>query len=86
MPEICRFYGLIVAMFYNDHTPPHFHVRYGDAKAIIAIETLELLDGSLPPRALALTLEWAAGRRSELRRDWKLARDRAPLEPIAPLE
>ena len=54
MPEISRFFGIIVAMFYNDHAPPHFHVRYGEQKAIIAIETLRLLEGKLKPRTLGL--------------------------------
>ena len=45
MPELCRFFGMIITMFYDDHAPPHFHVRYGEHKAIIAIESLALLDG-----------------------------------------
>ena len=76
MPEISRFFGMIIAMFYDDHAPPHFHVRYGDQRAIIAIS----------PRALALATEWAAQHQAELRRDWELARQHAPLQPIPPLE
>ena len=52
MPEICRFYGIIIAMYYNDHAPPHFHARYGKHRAIISIEGLMLLEGDLPPQAL----------------------------------
>ncbi|XGV97079.1 MAG: DUF4160 domain-containing protein [Leptolyngbya sp. BL-A-14] len=52
MPEISRFFGIIIAMYYNDHPPPHFHVRYGHQKAIISIQTLTLLEGSLSPRVL----------------------------------
>ena len=52
MPEISRFFGIIVAMFYNDHNPPHFHARYGEHKAVIAIETGEIIEGRLPPRVL----------------------------------
>ena len=66
MPEISRFFGIIVAMFYNDHAPPHFHVRYGDQKAIIAIETLRIIGGELRPRALALVVEWATLHQDEL--------------------
>jgi len=55
MPEISRFFGIIMAMYYEDHAPPHFHVRYGDHRAI---ETLEAIAGRLPPRALGLVLEW----------------------------
>lgn len=57
MPELCRFFGMIITMFYDDHAPPHFHVRYGEHKAIIAIESLALLEGYLPPRALGLVAE-----------------------------
>jgi hypothetical protein len=86
VPEISRFFGIIIAMFYDDHAPPHFHVRYGDQKAIVAIETLGVLRGRLSPRALALVAEWAAQHQEELRADWELARRRAPLRSIPPLE
>ena len=74
MPEISRFFGIIIAMYYNDHLPSHFHVRYGNQKAVIAIETLTLLEGRLPPRVLGLAIEWAALRQDELRQNWELAR------------
>jgi len=86
MPEISRFFGIVIAMFYNDHAPPHFHVRYGEQKAIIEIETLVVLEGRLSPRVLSLVTEWAATHKDELRDDWKLARQEAPLNKIAPLE
>ncbi len=86
MPELARFFGIIVMMFYDDHPPPHFHVRYGGQKAIIAIESLAILDGRLSPRALGLVMEWAALHRQELREAWRLAERHAPLKPIAPLE
>lgn len=57
MPEISRFLGIIIAMYCNEHNPPHFHARYGDAKAEIAIETLSVLAGNLPPRAIGLEME-----------------------------
>lgn len=69
MPEISRFFGIIIAMFYDDHAPPHFHVRYGDQKAIFAIESLGVLHGRLSPRALALVAEWTAQHQEELRAD-----------------
>jgi len=56
MPEISRFLGIIIAMFYNEHNPPHFHARYGDHKVEIAIETLSVLAGKLPPRAMGLVI------------------------------
>jgi len=86
MPEISRFFGITVQMYYSDHEPPHFHVRYSGQKALIAIETLALLRGSLSPRALGLVMEWAALHRAELIEDWNLARAEAQLRPIAPLE
>lgn len=86
MPEISRFFGIIIAMYYNDHPPSHFHVRYGQQKALIAIETLSVLEGGLKPRTLGLVIEWASQHQSELMRDWELARQNVPLENIDPLE
>nr|WP_272948007.1 DUF4160 domain-containing protein [Synechococcus elongatus] len=77
---------MIITMYYNDHAPPHFHVRYGQQKAIISIDTLAVLEGSLKPRTLGLVIEWAAQHQAELRNDWQLARQNAPLEAIEPLE
>jgi len=73
-------------MFYNDHNPPHFHARYGGQRALVAIDTLTVLEGRLSPRVLGLVTEWAALHREELREDWRLARRQAPLQTIAPLE
>jgi hypothetical protein len=86
MPEISRFFGIVIGMFYDEHEPPHFHARYGDQKAIIAIETLTILQGRLSPRTLGLVMEWAALHQEELRENWALARAQAPLKKIAPLE
>ena len=86
MPEISRFFGIVVRMYYADHPPAHFHVRYGRDKAIIAIDTLAVLGGQLPPRVLGLVTEWAARHRGELSENWNLARDHAPLKMIQPLE
>jgi len=86
MPEISRFFGIVITMYYNDHDPAHFHVRYSDQKAIIEIQSLAIIAGRLSPRATALVLEWAALHRDELQHDWQLARRQVPLNPIAPLE
>ena len=86
MPEISRFYGMVVTMFYNDHPPPHFHVRYGSARALIAIQTGALLEGELPARALGLVVEWALRNRAQLLANWEAARKGEPLSPVAPLE
>ena len=73
-------------MYFNDHSPAHFHAQYGECEALFEIETLSILRGSLPRRAMVLVLEWAALHRQELRADWELARRGTPLESIAPLE
>ena len=73
-------------MYYGDHDPPHFHVRYSGQKALIAIETAAVLRGRLSPRALGLVMEWAALHRADLMENWRLARAEDRLNPIAPLE
>lgn len=85
MPEICRFYGIVIKMFWNDHDPPHFHAEYGDDFALIDIRTLAIIDGALPARALGLTVEWAAARRDSLMTLWQKARALEPLERLDPL-
>jgi hypothetical protein len=72
MPTICIFYGIVIQMFWNDHAPPHFHALYGEFEALIDIRTLEIMNGELPRRALALVLEWAQEHRAELLEDWEL--------------
>ncbi len=59
MPEISRFYGIVIKMFFKDHNPPHFHAEYGDNEALIDIRTLDMLEGELPKRARVLVSEWA---------------------------
>jgi hypothetical protein len=86
MPEISRFFGIVVQMYYADHEPPHFHVRYAGQKALIAIETLALLIGRISPRAQGLVTERAALHREQLMEDWNLARAEVQLKPIPPLE
>ena len=86
MPEISRFFGIVIAIFYNDHEPAHFHVRYGAKKARITIDDLRMLDGDIGARVRGLVVEWASQHQDELRQDWALARIRQPLLPIDPLE
>ena len=86
MPEICRFFGVVISMHYNDHVPPHFHARYGADRATLLVEDARVLDGHLPPRVLGLVTEWAVRHRDELMADWSRAASRLPLVPIAPLE
>ena len=86
MPEVTRFFGIVIRMYFNDHEPAHFHAEYGEFEALIEIETLATLGGALPRRAMALVLEWAAVHRGELRFDWERARSGNALRPIAPLD
>lgn len=86
MPEVARFFGIAIRMYFHDHEPPHFHAQYGEFEALVEIETLATLRGELPRRALALVLEWAAIHRQELRSNWESARSAMPLQPIAPLD
>ena len=76
MPEISRFLDIVVYMYFNDHAPPHFHVRYGEHRAKFAIDAGAVIGGYLPPRALGLVTEWATIYRMELLRNWNEARDR----------
>ncbi|PIV20282.1 MAG: transcriptional regulator [Deltaproteobacteria bacterium CG_4_8_14_3_um_filter_45_9] len=85
MPEICRFYGIIIGMFFDDHNPPHFHARYGKEKVAVEINSLRVLEGRIPPRALGLVMEWASQHQSELLQNWELAKNNQPPEKIASL-
>ena len=85
MPEISRFYGIVIRMYYNDHAPPHFHARYGDHKVLVDISTLAIISGQLPARAMGLVVEWASMHQDELRSRWEAARNAQPLERIEPL-
>jgi hypothetical protein len=86
MAEISRFFGMVAHMYFRDHLPPHFHVRYGRAAAQIRIAPAELLEGRLPPRLLALAIEWANLHRGELLRNWNRMDSDQPPRRIAPLE
>jgi hypothetical protein len=85
MPRISSFYGMVIGMFYREHGVPHFHVRSAEFRASIAIETLEVLEGKLPARALRLIREWVELHREELLANWQKARTKQPLKEIPPL-
>ncbi len=85
MPEICRFFGISIRLYYNDHQPPHFHVVYGEQSAVIAIRSLMVLEGSLSPRALGLVIEWASQHQEDLLKLWERARSYQPLYRLPPL-
>jgi hypothetical protein len=87
VPEISRFFGIVIRMFYDDHPPPHFHVEYEEFHARMTIDTLQFLKGSaLPPRIRGFVLEWANDHQAELLANWHRARTSRVLLPIAPLE
>ena len=85
MPEISRFLGIVIAMYYRDHAPPHFHAVYGEYEVTIEIATGKI-NGDFPRRALAHVLEWSTLHRQELTEVWNLARASRPLPRIDPLE
>jgi hypothetical protein len=86
MPEISRFFGIVIKMFFDDHPPPHFHAEYGDDAALIDIRNLSVFAGRLPPRVMGLVIEWATLHREELFVNWERARDQQKLLRIDPLE
>jgi hypothetical protein len=85
MPEISRFFGIVVRMHFEDHMPPHFHALYGEHEVEVEIDGPRVLAGSLPPRALGMAMEWASLHQDELKMDWQRASTRQPLHRIDPL-
>ena len=86
MPEISRFFGIVIAIYWQEHGVPHFHAKYGEHRASFSIGDLRLLEGQLPSRVMAMVLEWAFLHRAELMEDWSLAAAKEALKPIAPLD
>jgi len=85
MPEIARFFGIAIRMFWDDHNPPHFHAFYGGEEALVEINAPSLFAGTLSPRALGLVIEWASLHQRELQEDWRRAQGQEPLVKIEPL-
>jgi len=85
VPEISRFLGIVIGMFYSEHGVPHYHAVYGQHEISVEIET-GAIHGEFPPRALRLVLEWATLHKQELLDNWRLAREGQLLRRIAPLE
>ena len=86
MPELCRFYGIIIRIYFDDHAPPHFHATYGQEEAVVGIDSLTVLQGRLPRRALGLVVEWASLHQDELRQAWIRAKRLESPGKIAPLD
>ncbi len=85
MPEISRFFGIVIYMYFNDHNPPHFHVQYEKYRATIDINNLGIVDGSLPPKALSLVIEWASIHQKELLKNWESIKKIGEFDKIKPL-
>jgi hypothetical protein len=79
MPTVAWFYGIAIRMYVRDHLPPHFHAIYGEHEAFVAIDTGEVIDGTLPKTAARLVREWTLARQGQLRENW--ARARAGIQP-----
>ena len=84
MPEVSRFYGIVITMFYDEHNPPHFHVQYGEHRALVNIRDGHI-KGSLPRRVLHLTYEWLDLHREELLENWKRMESEQDFKSINPL-
>jgi phosphomannomutase len=85
MPEISRFFGIVIKMFFDDHSPPHFHAYYGDDEVLIDIRAISVFAGQFPPRALGLVVEWATLHQQELLDNWQRAKGQQPTVRIEPL-
>lgn len=85
MPEISRFLGIVVKMYFQDHNPPHFHVTYEKYEASINMDNFTIIEGSLPPRIYSLIIEWAALHRDELFNNWIKAKNLQSPKKIKPL-
>jgi hypothetical protein len=85
MPQISRFFGIVISMFFNDHNPPHFHSRYGEDEALISINDFTVIEGILPSRVLGLVIERASIHKAELMNDWELVKNYKSPIAIEPL-
>ena len=86
MPEITRFFGIIIRMYFDDHPPPHFHAIYGRQEAQVGIDPIVILQGKLPRRAESMIIEWAALHQRELVGNWERLQGNQPANRIPPLE
>jgi hypothetical protein len=85
MPDLCRFYGIVIRLYFADHGPPHFPALYGGDELLLAISTLAVLHGRLPPRAQGMVVEWASQHHNEPLEAWERAQRLEPIGRIDPL-
>lgn len=86
MPEVCRFFGIIIRMYFDEHVPPHFHAIYGEYEVQVGIDPIEVLAGKLPRRATSMVIEWAALYQWKLMSNWERLQHSQPIVKVAPLE
>jgi len=86
VPEISRFFGIVIAMYYKELLPPHFHAKYAGHRASFSIQDLTIIEGGLPRRAVSLVLEWAFQHRDDLTANWDRAQRKEALVHVEPLE
>ena len=82
MPEISRFFGIVIRMYYDDHNPPHFHSYYQNYEATYDINSGKILRGALPPKIERIVLNWARQYKKELLTNWKLIKNEGRFEKV----
>lgn len=85
MPELSRFLGIVIYMYFNEHNPPHFHAEYNEFKASISIKSLGLMEGKLPSKVMSLVVEWAQDHQQELLENWNSIQATGEYHKITPL-
>ena len=85
MPELSRFLGMVISIYFDDHNPPHFHVGYNEDEALISIDDLSVLKGNLPPRVMGLAMEWARLHQAELLENWNMIQADGKYFKVEPL-
>jgi len=86
MPEISRFFGVVIRMYHNDHAPPHFHAAYSGQEAVVGVDPIAVRFGGLPPRAISMVVEWAGLHQREIMENWEALREGRPPRKVPPLE
>jgi hypothetical protein len=85
MPQVSRFSGIVITMYFNDHDPPHFHVRYGEYRATVTLDPVQLQEGELPRRISGRVMEWGRAHRAELQKNWTQLATEGTFNLIPPL-
>mgnify|MGYP001566021829 CR=1 FL=1 len=85
MPEVSRFFGIVVRMFFDEHPPAHFHADYAEFSAVVRVQPIEVLESTLPPRAVSMVLEWAARNQAGLIDNWERLHSGQAVRRLPPL-